>query len=108
MAQSECGPLDGEVRTSSATQSCVLQKSFIPKSSIFICASQQLTRCQLYNCRSSCCFAILQIIHEMPFLFWFKQLFPHNCLTIACHCNAYPGKNNRSNAKNGDEAISLP
>jgi len=43
--RSESGPLDVEVRTSSASQSCILYAEvFIPKSSAFTSASEPLTR----------------------------------------------------------------
>ena len=44
--RSESGPLDVEVRTSSASQSCILYAEvFIPKSSDVTSASEPLTHC---------------------------------------------------------------
>ena len=68
-SRSESGPLDGEGRTSSASQRSIpYTEVFISKSSAFRRSSSRTV--QQYNCRSSYCWAILQRRLELPLLFF--------------------------------------
>jgi len=64
--RSESGRLDGDGRTSSASQRCILYPVvFIPTFCTFGRTFEGFTPRQLCNCQSSCCSAKLQCAPEL-------------------------------------------
>ena len=104
--RSESGPLDGDLRNSSASQRFILySKVFIRKSCAFGRTFEAAPR-QLYEWLSTKLLFSYIAAHRVGLVIFFWLLFRHNCLTIAHHDKAYTGENRGFKARNSCETFS--